>query len=212
MAAILDVSAASASDDAINVVAATVMGDAWKGAWRNGQTYVFRTSRTSAACGLNPAVGDVWLLFSGKATRDEWLHSCNGSRALRAAGESAPFGFKNVPGRFVAGQLNALAGLDVLRQLHTSVAPELIGLLDIKSLAHGARVPVFADASAASSVIAEVECIDELMHREASYEYPAAEVYGVTEFGYRLRLAAGNTGRRQARCLVLQSRLLIGGL
>jgi len=169
-----------------------VLGQAWKGALRAGQEMELETGASSASCALDPEADQIWLLFVAKDS--PLLTSCAGSRELLAQGDHQPSGFLDVPAKHVAGQLNALAGLDALAALARSSEPRLIGLLDIKALAHGGSVPVLADDNPGARVIASVADLTDLKNREVSYESAAAEVYDIAEFGYRVRLADGRFG------------------
>jgi len=174
-------------------------------AWKTPASQVgedaFFISAPSAGCSLDVQTGAVWILFLERDPMAR-INRCSGSRALRSDGASADGSgaaavtgsFSDVPARFVASQLNALAGLDVLQDLHASDHNRLLGLLDIKVLAHGGKVTIHADDSPSAAVIASIDRMEQLQHREASYEYAAAEVYGVSDFGYMIRMRDGRHG------------------
>lgn len=189
----LDEIAVEGSVDAPLDVSYTVIGDAWKGARRSGEQGRFITSRSSASCGLNVQVGEAWVLFIHGDTRSAQLTSCDGSRPLRSNEGKAP-GFAKVPTRFVAEQLTALAGLDILRAITSSDQAALIGLLDIEALAHGGSVPLYQHPEQQEQPITTLSSMAPLRQREASYEFPAAEVYAVADFGYQVRLLDGRLG------------------
>jgi hypothetical protein len=175
-----------------------VMGPPWKGGQSAGESDRFLTATSSAACGLDPAAGEVWILFLSDS-EDALANRCDGSRRLAdpaamQQGVGDDVLFKDIPHRFVAAQLNALAGLDDLRQLSDANAPRLQGLLDIESLTHGGQPPIHRSEAADSEVIAVIDRLDQLQTREAGYEFPAATVYARTDVAYQLRLADGRAG------------------
>ncbi len=197
MATIESVQAVFAADTRLNQVYFQTLESAWKSALQRPARKQFRTGTSSASCALEARAGDVWLLFLPQ-NEEELVNSCGGSRALHnAAGnvtEPASGRFVDVPARFVASQLNALAGLDLLRDLQASDSARLLGLLDINTLSHGGSALIHADATASAAVIASISNMDQLQSREASYEFAAAAIYATSDFGYRVKLQDGRTG------------------
>ncbi|MEM9055885.1 MAG: hypothetical protein AAGD86_00330 [Pseudomonadota bacterium] len=166
-----------------------------------GDTVAYATGLSTAACGLTPESDAVYVLFA----RDDpdrpgrrLVNTCDGSRLFRRVG-GEPQGFDDVPARFVVSQLDALAAMDVLGAVaanapRAGVGDALIGLLDIKSLAHGGVVPVHADPDARAPCLARVDAMESLATREAGYEFAAAVVLARRDGWYRVRLADGRPG------------------
>lgn len=188
---------ASAADTSRKVVQFRALAPGWKAAPQQSMQGLFHTGTSSASCALDVSAGEVWLLFLPQQ-QDALVTGCGGSRVLRStAGSDADVAsgdFMDVPARFVASQLNALAGLDLLRDLQDSASARLLGLLDIKTFAHGGSAWLYADASVSAEVIASIDSMDQLQHREASYEYAAASVYAYNDFGHQVKLADGRSG------------------
>jgi len=159
------------------------------------------TEKSTAACGIQPVVDAIYIVFARRNGEDFVTDSCSGTRIALAPGLSEPEGFIDVPARFVAQQLNALAGLDVLRAVSANQPIEedpangvLIGLLDLKPLAHGGHTLLFAGPDSSKGVLAVVDNYTEVESREVGYEVPAAIVYARRDGWYRLRLADGRYG------------------
>ena len=94
-----------------------------------------------------------------------------------------------------------VSALDVLREVAANQPSAtdhdndtLIGLLDIKSLAHGVSVPVHAAANQQSPVIRVVEDYDDIETLESGYEVRSAVVLARIDGWYRVRLAGGTPG------------------
>lgn len=171
------------------------MGTPWKGTPGANDLQQFLTSSSSAGCGLLPEIGEIWVLFLSDS-ETSLANSCDGSRrfadpAVRSMAEDDKPLFEDVTRRHLAAQLNALAGLDRLRALHEADGSKLTGLLDIKTLSHGAPVYLYKEPEPDSQPLASIEAIEALQHREASYEYKAAEVYNRRNGFFQLRLADG---------------------
>ena len=167
------------------------------------------TAASTATCGVQPDVGAIYVLFAYADAEDPKqlrVDTCSGTRVHISAALEEPVGFVDVPARFVAGQLNALMGMDVLRNVSAN-APQgdspsndaLLGLLDLKALAHGGSARLYKAPSRTSAVIADVDRWDLLEHREVGYEVNAAVVYQATPGWYRLRLADGAYGWTEAQ-------------
>lgn len=159
----------------------------------------FASYRSSATCGVEIELGATYVVFAEHdvASRVAWLSSCNGSR-VHLPNEGEARGFEDVPARFVASQLNGLAGLDILRRVSEHeprpddpTNERLVGLLDIPSLAQGGQVALRSKPIDTAEVIATVSSMEDLDHRENGYEIDAAVVFAVVDGWYKLRLADG---------------------
>ncbi|MEM7587923.1 MAG: hypothetical protein AAF560_31330 [Acidobacteriota bacterium] len=162
----------------------------------------FVSHKSSASCGIEALPSATYVVFAEHDPDGEssWLSSCSGTRILLAAGRQ-PQGFEDVPPRFVASQLNGLAGLEVLRRVTASEPkpndPEserLVGLLDIAPFSHGGTVPLHAAPNPTATEVAKLEGYDALVQRESGYEVAAAVVYAVVDGWYKLRLEEGAFG------------------
>jgi len=173
------------------------LGTPWKQPASASIRKDFLTSNSSADCGLDVEANDIWVLFHDQS-KHALITTCSGSRALNrndhAASNTISAGFIDVPANFIATQLNALAGLDLLRELQTTDSAQLLGLLDIKTLTHGGSVTIYAESNDDSTILSKIGKIDTLQHREASYEFAAASVYAKNDFGFQIRLADGRNG------------------
>ncbi|MBZ0267806.1 hypothetical protein K8I85_06590, partial [bacterium] len=128
------------------------------------------------------------------------VDTCSGTRVHLAPG-GEPAGFDDVPARFVPGQLNALSGMDVLRDVSAHAPREddpdgtqLIGLLDLKGLAHGGVAPVREARDLAAEPIAVIRSYDDVESREFAYEQPGAVVLARVDGWSRVRLPDGAAG------------------
>lgn len=164
-----------------------------------GDVRRYYTELSTAACGVQPDSSATYVMFAqqrGTDAPERWVDTCSGTRVHISAQLEEPVGFEDVPARFVAQQLNALAGLDVLRDVAAN-APvpsdatneRLIGLLVMPALAAGRAVPVFAAPAPGAAPIAEVASLDAFETREYGYERSAAVVVASVDGSYRLKLA-----------------------
>lgn len=160
------------------------------------------TADNTASCGLPGEIDAVYVVFA-RLTPDQQLRTdtCTGTRIQLSATNPEPQGFKDVPARFVAQQLNGLAGADLLRQVAANHPIQTdpdndkrLGLLDLKSLAHGGNVAVMALPSRDAKVLALIDDYASLDNAEYDYEMPAAIVYTLSEQWYRVRLGDGRFG------------------
>jgi len=169
-----------------------------------GRTH-YTTSAASAACGIQPEEGAVYVLFaypgSDGGPHRMQVDSCSGSRVLLATDSRDPAGFQDVPARFVAQQLNALGGLEVLRRIAdaqpTADDPQndrLVGLLDVSGFSHAGHALLLARPERGARQMARLGGYDGLAAREVGYETPAAVVYARVDGWYRLRTAEGEYG------------------
>lgn len=155
------------------------------------------TAASTATCGIPGEIGAVYTLFASRRDqRDDTyrVDSCSGTRPLLGDGA----GFVDVPPRFVAQQLNGLAGAAHLRAVAArhpdSGDPDnavLVGLLDLEPLAHGGAVALHAAPEADSPVLARVTVIEAVETAELGYEFAAAVVYARIDGWYRLKLRDG---------------------
>lgn len=167
------------------------------------EEFSVRTARSTAACGIVPQPGATYLVFrqaADHAGQPGRVDSCSGTRVLLGPA-SPPAEFIDVPARHVPAQLNGLAGLEVLRAVVAaypnrtdSANTTLVGLLDIKTLAHGGPVGLHAGPAADAPRIATITDIDQLRVREAAYEAPAAVFFAHADGWYKVALAGGDFG------------------
>jgi hypothetical protein len=156
------------------------------------------TASHGAACGVAAEPRAIYVIFAHapeEAGHDFRVDSCSGTRVHLSRTSPEPQGFEDVPARFVAQQLNGLAGMEVLRAVSANYPqqddPEnthLLGLLDIKDFYHGGSVALYAHADKQSEVLLEIGDYSLLETREVGYEQAAAVVYTVVPGWYRLRL------------------------
>jgi len=177
------------------LLAATYKGDSPQPA---GAMLRVVTADHSAACGVPPVIDAVYVLF---ARRDDEgrLHvdTCSGTRVHLPPGGDA-VGFDDVPARFVAQQLNGMAGIEVLRDV-AAAAPDpgdpdneqLVGLLELNAPAHGGWIELRAGPDESLPVLERVGDYELLESREYGYEVPGAVVYAAVAGWYKLRLADG---------------------
>lgn len=168
-----------------------------------GAAVRFETPLSTASCGIQPDPDAIYVVFATAGERADMLsvNSCNGTRVHLSAQLPAPVGFIDVPARFVAGQLNAHFGLEVLRDV-AAHAPRpadpdnrgLIGLLDLEPLAHGGFVRLRRAPSSSSALVGDVHSYDDVDSREFAYEQSGAVVYAKLPGWYRLRTAEGAFG------------------
>ncbi len=182
-----------------------VMGPPYKGGDNisAGDSVSFSTEQSSAGCGIEPDIGAMYVIFAhapANKGEDYRVDSCSGTRVHFSPSKPEPQGFADVPARFVAQQLNALAGLEVLKSVSAnypqsdSVENEApLGLLDIKDLHHGGMATLYAQPDAGAPVLEVAESYEALETREIDYEQAAALVYTVLPGWYRLRLNDGRS-------------------
>lgn len=188
-------SAPAAAVDDIELTV-TLVDAPYKGAGFSGDSATYRTASSSAGCGVSSSTGDVLVLFGfGTGTDQLRIDSCSGTRTLRTATASSDRGFMDVPAQFVVGQLTALAGLDALHEraahpvdVNDPAGTALIGLLDIEPFAHGGTISVYGAPADATTTLVNATDIEAFYHREAGYEFAAAEVYARNDSGYKVRL------------------------
>jgi hypothetical protein len=171
---------------------------------RAGDTLRYVTSASSSECGLELRVGLPYLIFAPTTASAEELpriHSCDGTRFVSEGGDDRGRGFVDVPGPFVASQLDALSGLEFLARATPDVPDEsdpanaaLVGLLDIPAFEHGGWIFVRGRPDMEAPVLARAESYGDLEAREVAYEVGAAVVLTRLQGWYRVRLADGRTG------------------
>lgn len=175
---------------------------AWRPAIRD-TAITCLTAASTASCGIEPRPGATYLLFASRDDAADALrvHACDGTRVWSAGDEAPPPDFADVPARFVVQQLDALAGMDVLRAVaaHAPDAADpandvLVGLLDLPALAHGGDVSVRDAPRADAARHATVRSYDDLASREVDYEVAAAVVLARVDGWSRVRLADGRAG------------------
>jgi hypothetical protein len=182
-----------------------LMGPYYKGGGDTAaeETVHFSTEKSSAGCGIEPDIGAMYVIFAhapAKRGEDYRVDSCSGTRVHFSPSLPEPQGFADVPARFVAQQLNGLAGMEVLKSVSANYPradnvenESPLGLLDIKDLHHGGTVPLYTRPDLAAPVLETVVDYAPLETREISYEQPAAVVYTRLPDWYRLRLLDGRS-------------------
>lgn len=166
-----------------------------------GRRIRITTEQNTAACGIQPLLDAIYIVFARRDGENFTTDSCSGTRITLAPNMDEPEGFIDVPARFLAQQLNALAALDVLRDVTANQPTEedpannvLIGLLDLKPLAHGGHTQLFSVPDSSQALLAEIRDYTQVESREIDYEVEAAIVYARRAGWYRLRLADGRYG------------------
>lgn len=160
---------------------------------------VFRTGLTSASCGVASEPGATYILFSHSSENDSGLarvDSCTGSRLLFSGNGQQGSDFIDVPLRFLPQQLLAQAGLDILQSIRWPLTNDpantiFIGLLDLKTIAHGGKAYLYVDPNKSSDVVGIVRDWADVQFRESGYEVPAALVFAEVNGWYRLRMTNG---------------------
>ncbi|MBT8080447.1 MAG: hypothetical protein KJO31_17845 [Gammaproteobacteria bacterium] len=168
---------------------------------RQGSRLRLYTPLSTASCGIRPDLNAIYVVFAtsrDSETNALWVDSCNGTRVHISRKLDEPVGFLDVPAKFVAGQLNALFGLQVLRDVSANAPAaddpsneKLVGLLDLKALAHGGHTDLYAEASRTASTMARIGSYTDVASREYGYEIEGAVVFATLPGWYRLRLADG---------------------
>ena len=168
------------------------------------KTVQLATAISTASCGVQPDINAVYVVFAHTDDANSprlRIDSCSGTRVHISTQLDEPVGFEDVPARFVAGQLNALAGMEVLRDVSRNAPASsaadntaLLGLLDLKALAHGGLTPLYSAPDKESSVVAEVRTWDDIQYREVGYEVPAASVFARVPGWYLLETSDGERG------------------
>jgi hypothetical protein len=187
------------SDTTVRTLEVELLDDPYKGpAGSAGEQRRYATELETATCGVPPEPDAIYLLF-GQSREDDarsWVDTCSGSRIQISRSLEEPAGFDDVPARFVAQQLNALAGMDVMRDVAAN-APSpsdgandvLIGLLRIPALDSGGDVPLYAAPELSAAPLARIASFASLASREYAYEQAAAVVVADLGEWYRVPLA-----------------------
>ncbi|MEM8814307.1 MAG: hypothetical protein AAGE85_00625 [Pseudomonadota bacterium] len=155
------------------------------------------TATNSAACGVQTDIGAIYVVFGNEDRTRQGspaVDTCSGTRVHLSSRLEQPMGFVDVPARFVAAQLNALFGLDVLGEVaRHAPRPDdranesLIGLLDLKALAHGGSTRAYATPEKDARVVGEIHTYDDVVSREIGYEIDAAVVYSAIPGWFRVK-------------------------
>ena len=155
------------------------------------------TALSTASCGIQPDLNAIYVVFAELSDSDNdqlWVNSCNGTRVHLSAQIDEPAGFIDVPARFVAGQLNAYFGLEVLRDVSANAPSptdpnngELVGLLDLKTLSHGGYIELRSEPHSNAPVIQIIQSYDAVVSREFAYEQAGAVVFARLPGWYRVR-------------------------
>jgi hypothetical protein len=151
------------------------------------------TGSSSASCGVPPLKGANYLIFArldapGDGPLRAIVNTCDGSRVFdpQHSGGTLP-DFPDVPARFVVSQLTSLqavAAASALADAHAS--PRLLGLLDLEPLSHGGHVDLLEAPRDDAPLARRITQIDQLPTREATYEFPAAQVMAREDGWYGL--------------------------
>lgn len=166
------------------------------------KTRSFRTGGSSASCGLRIVPGATYVLFAQSQSDDptrSQVNSCNGSRVIFTADGEPGTDFIDVPLRYLPSQLLAHAGRDELDatpwpNAQNPLSTQFIGLLDLKTIAHGGPVTIYEEPTSASTTIETINDWTEVEFRESGYEVPAARVFANINGWYRVRLTHGTYG------------------
>jgi hypothetical protein len=171
----------------------------------------YLTTPEADDCEIPLELGAVYVMFaaaggpepaaSGAPGPSLWVSRCSGTRVYVSASGANPQGFSDVPGAFVAAQLDALSGMDALSEF-TAAHPDasdpenetLVGMLDLDALAHGGTVPVRERRAPDAPVLAVVASYREVESREVSYEVGAATAFARVDRWTRIRLTDGRFG------------------
>jgi hypothetical protein len=167
-----------------------------------GDIATFATEISSTSCGIQPDEGAVYIVFAydrGVETDQLWIDSCSGTRVHLSTSLEEPQGFIDVPARFVAQQLNGLAGMEVLRDVAAN-APDpgdadndrMVGLLEPGRLTRGMAVELFAEPRSSSERVAHLPDYERIETREFAYEQPGAVVFAISSGWYKVRLSNGD--------------------
>jgi hypothetical protein len=165
------------------------------------QQAFFSTAVSTASCGVVPELGAIYVIF-GQAPEissdDHTIDSCSGTRIHLSRSIPEPQGFEDVPAKFVAQQLNGLAGMEIMKAFSanypvvTSPTNEhVLGLLDIKAFSHAGAVRLYSKPDAQAQPMLSITGYELLETREVGYEQPSAVVYSVIPGWYRLHLLDG---------------------
>lgn len=168
-----------------------------KASQAKGSVVRLATASSTASCGIQADLNAIYVLFAesiDSGSEQLWINSCNGTRVHLSTRLDEPVGFVDVPARFVAGQLNAYFGLEVLRDVSANApvptdtnSSKLIGLLDLKVLAHGGITEVRSEPLSSAPVIKQVSSYDDVESKEVGYEQAAAVVFARLPGWYRVR-------------------------
>jgi hypothetical protein len=188
---------AAESDVTVRTLEVELLAEPYKGpAGTAGETRRYATELETATCGVQPERDAIYVLFGQARDGDSrrWVDTCSGSRMQISRSLEEPVGFEDVPARFVAQQLNGLAGTDVLRDVaaNAPVRDEpandaLIGLLRLPRLETGGSVTLYT-APREDAVRADVEDFAGLATREYSYEQDGAVAVAEAAGWYRVPL------------------------
>jgi|GEM_PF-1569989 len=187
--------------DATQRLQIELIAPSYKGPLRSqGQMVQLSTPNSSAACAVDIAMDAFYIFFAQQSEQGLRVDRCSGSRVLLGAG-MPPGEFIDVPARFVARQLNALAGFEVLKDVQANApsasAPDndtLIGLLDLAPLAHGGWVEVYRAPAEQAEGMGRILSTGDVATLEYSYELAGAMVYAHKDGWFRVRLASGEYG------------------
>jgi hypothetical protein len=188
---------AAESDVTVRTLDVELLAEPYKGpAGTAGETRRYATELQTATCGVQPERGAIYILFGQARDGDSrrWVDTCSGSRMQISRSLEEPVGFEDVPARFVAQQLNGLAGAEVLRDVaaNAPVRDEpandtLIGLLRVPRLETGGSVTLYT-APREDAARADVEDFAGLATREYSYEQDGAVAVAEVAGWYRVPL------------------------
>lgn len=169
-----------------------------------GDSITYRTGVTTAECGVPVEIGAVYVVFAHAPAEPGTplgVDTCSGTRIYITSAGGDPQGFDDVPGPRVIAQLDALSGLDDLKDVAANYPagddPDnetLIGLLDLPALGAGGTIPIREWPDAAAPETGQVDSYDGVESREAGYEEPAAVVFARVDGWYRVRLSDGRYG------------------
>lgn len=170
---------------------------------RIGDPVRYRVQPSVAGCELPIRTGAVYVVFATAPTPEALpeLDPCGGTRIFVETQGADPLDFEDIPGRFLPSQLDALSGMEVIREFvdaHPDPADPtnatLIGLLDLAAFAHGGTVRVWERPEVGSALLATLASYEEVEAREVGYEVGAAVGFARVDSWTRVRLATGAFG------------------
>lgn len=179
--------------------------DSWKSAASRseplaaGDTVEYRTAGSTAACGIAAKEGaGLWLVFGRYGAGEDGGHVdlCGGTQRWPDPEQGDEATILGVPVRHVVAQIQAHAAMAEWFEGNGAAAAgdRLIGLLDLKTLAHGGTVTLRSDPDAGADQVGVFESYDPLETREVGYEVPAAVVRERRDGWSRVRTRDGAEG------------------
>lgn len=153
------------------------------------------TGQSSAQCGLPLEKGQLYILFAQDDPQRPGharVHTCNGSRLLAGGGAGQDV-FRGIPLKFLASQLDALAGVELLAAIahsepHLDAAENdtLVGLLALPDSPLSVYTLPGQDSPAGKVRLQQLATL------ELAYEQPAAVVYAARPPWFKVKIVDGD--------------------